>query len=130
MTGAKIHNAGQGLTDIHLTGDIQLNSLEISFDEKLGSGNHYRNQASQDVVVSQISGNGKVQLRGKNIYSEGADLDAKGALIALAENNAVLGTAKRQTHYEEFHKTKAAALSVRKQALMTKKMSNYIKVRR
>lgn len=59
MTGAKIHNAGQGLTDIHLTGDIQLNSLEISFDEKLGSGNHYRNQASQDVVVSQISGNGK-----------------------------------------------------------------------
>lgn len=114
MTGAKIQNDGSGVTDIHFTGDIRLNALKVGFDEKLGGGNHYRNQASEDVVVSHIQGNGQVQLRGQNIYAQGADLDAKGKLIALAENDVVLESARRQTSYEEFHKTKSGSALSRK----------------
>ncbi|MGX2951381.1 hemagglutinin repeat-containing protein, partial [Ursidibacter sp. B-7004-1] len=114
MTGAKIQNSGKGLTDIHLTEGINLNGLAVGFDEKMGGGNHYRNQSENSTIVSHISGNGQVQIRGKHIYSEGANLDAGGKLITLAENEMVLGTAKRTTTYEEYHKTKSGSAVSRK----------------
>ena len=49
-------------------------------------------------------------LRGGNIYSEGADIDAKARLALLAENDIVLGSATCQTAFEEYHKTKSGSV--------------------
>ncbi len=38
----------------------------------MGGGNHYRNEALNDVVISRVQGKGDVVVSGKNLYSEGA----------------------------------------------------------
>ncbi|MDG6449172.1 hemagglutinin repeat-containing protein, partial [Glaesserella parasuis] len=87
---------------------LNLTALQVGFDEKMGGGNHYRNESVNDVVISNIKGNGNVTLAAKNIYSEGADLAAKEKLIALAENDIVLGSATRSSDYEEYHRIKSS----------------------
>ncbi|OOH85140.1 hypothetical protein BMT54_11835, partial [Pasteurellaceae bacterium 15-036681] len=106
---ASIINDGQGGTYLSARNNMNFNALNVGFDEKMGGGNHYRNEAVNDVVVSAVKGAGNVTLSAKNIYAEGADFDAKGRLLALAENDIVLGTAKRSSDYEEFHHTKSSS---------------------
>ncbi|OOH84888.1 filamentous hemagglutinin, partial [Pasteurellaceae bacterium 15-036681] len=100
---ASIINDGQGGTYLSARNNMNFNALNVGFDEKMGGGNHYRNEAVNDVVVSAVKGASNVTLSAKNIYAEGADFEAKGRLLALAKNDIVLGTAKRNREYEEFH---------------------------
>lgn len=93
---------------------MNLTALQVGFDEKMGGGNHYRNEALNDVVISRVQGKGDVVVSGKNLYSEGADLDAKARLALLAENDMVLGSATRSRDYEEYHKTKSGGALAKK----------------
>ncbi|WGE56340.1 hemagglutinin repeat-containing protein [Actinobacillus equuli] len=107
LNGSDIINDGQGLTYIKAKDQMHLGTVEVSFDEKMGGGNHYRNEAVQDVVVSRVSGNGNVTLVAKDLYAEGGDFEAKQRLVAYAENNLVLDSATRSGSYEEYHRTKS-----------------------
>ncbi|MDG4952736.1 hemagglutinin repeat-containing protein [Actinobacillus equuli] len=106
LNGSDIINDGQGLTYLKAKDQMHLGTVAVGFDEKMGGGNHYRNEAVQDVVVSRVSGNGNVTLVANTLTAEGAELGAKERLAALAENDLVLGTALRSGEYEEYHKYK------------------------
>ena len=107
--GSVIRNEGTGLTEINAN-DIQLKALSVGFDEKLGRGEHYRNQGIQDVEITHVQGKGNVLISGKNIYTEGTALEAAERLAVVAENSLVLDTAKKQSHYEEYHHTKSGGV--------------------
>lgn len=106
LNGSDIINDGQGLTYIKAKDQMHLGTVAVGFDEQMGGGDHYRNEAVQDVVVSRVSGNGNVTLVANTLTAEGAELGAKERLAALAENDLVLGTALRSGEYEEYHKYK------------------------
>ncbi|SUT91198.1 filamentous hemagglutinin outer membrane protein [Actinobacillus lignieresii] len=108
LNGSDIINDGQGLTYIKAKDQMHLGTVAVSFDEKMGGGNHYRNEAVQDVVVSRVSGNGNVTLVAKDLYAEGGDFEAKQRLDAYAENNLVLDSATCSGSYEEYHRTKSS----------------------
>ncbi|MCT8573348.1 hemagglutinin repeat-containing protein [Glaesserella parasuis] len=107
LAGADIINDGQGQTYLSAKNNLNLTALSVGFDEKMGGGNHYRNEAVQSVEVSRVQGKGDVVLSGQNIYSEAAQLEAKQHLALLAENDVVLGTASTSSDYAEYHHTKS-----------------------
>ena len=107
LAGADIINDGQGQTYLSAKNNLNLTALSVGFDEKMGGGNHYRNEAVQGVEISRVQGKGDVVLSGQNIYSEAAQLEAKQHLALLAENDVVLGTASTSREFEEYHKTKS-----------------------
>ncbi|MGR3807743.1 two-partner secretion domain-containing protein [Pasteurella testudinis] len=109
LNGADIINDGQGGTYLTAKQAIRLGTVDVGFDEKMGGGDHYRNQAVQDVVVSRVKSAGDTVLRATNIYSEGAQLESEQKLTALAENDLVLDTAARKSDYAEYHKTKSGS---------------------
>ncbi|OOH84997.1 heme utilization protein, partial [Pasteurellaceae bacterium 15-036681] len=45
VTGASIINDGQGGTYLSARNNMNFNALNVGFDEKMGGGNHYRNEA-------------------------------------------------------------------------------------
>ncbi|EQA10052.1 filamentous hemagglutinin family N-terminal domain protein [Glaesserella parasuis D74] len=122
ISGADVINDGQGSTYLSAKNQLNLTALQVGFDEKMGGGNHYRNESVNDVVISRIKGNGDVTLSAKDIYSQGADFDAKARLALMAENDIVLGSATRQTAYEEYHKTQSGNALAKK----TKTTYDYI----
>ncbi|MBE4912559.1 hypothetical protein, partial [Haemophilus parainfluenzae] len=73
--GADIVNDGNGNTLVQTKNNMNLTALSVGFDEKMGAGNHYRHEKVEEAVVSQVKGKGNVLLTGKNILSEGAQLD-------------------------------------------------------
>ena len=107
LAGADIINDGQGQTYLSAKNNLNLTALSVGFDEKMGGGNHYRNEAVQSVEVSRVQGKGDVVLSGQNIYSEAAQLEAKQRLALLAENDVVLGTASTANALTEYHHTKS-----------------------
>ncbi|MDP8169701.1 hemagglutinin repeat-containing protein [Pasteurella skyensis] len=110
ITGADIINDGQGQSYISAKNNINLTALEVGFDEKMGSGNHYRNEKVQDVEISHIKTKGDMILKANNITSEGAELESQAKLMALAENDLVLNSATRTGDYEEYHYTKHSGM--------------------
>ncbi|QPB41634.1 two-partner secretion domain-containing protein [Rodentibacter haemolyticus] len=106
ISGADVMNDGKGQTYLSAKNQLNLTALSVGFDEKMGGGNHYRNEKVDDVVVSRVSGKGDVTLQANTIFSEGAELGSKTRLTALAENDLVLGTALRSREFEEYHKYK------------------------
>ena len=109
--GADIINDGNGSTLIQTQNNMNLTALSVGFDEKMGKGNHYRHEKVEEAVVSQVKGKGDVLLTGKNILSEGAQLDSEAKLMAIAENDLVLNGAKESRDFEEFHKTKSGSVA-------------------
>ena len=109
--GADIINDGNGNTLVQSKNNMNLTALSVGFDEKMGAGNHYRHEKVEEAVVSRIKGKGDVELTGKNILSEGAQLDSEAKLMAIAENDLVLNGAKESRDFEEFHKTKSGSLA-------------------
>ena len=63
----------------------------------------------EEAVVSRVKGKGDVLLTGKNILSEGAQLDSEAKLMAIAENDLVLNGAKKAVILKSFIKRKAEA---------------------
>ena len=111
LEGADVLNDGSGLTLLNSKNNLNLTSLSVGFDEKLGNANSYRNESVHEAVVSQVKGKGNVLLTGKNILSEGAQLDSEAKLMAIAENDLVLNGAKESRDFEEFHKTKSGSVA-------------------
>lgn len=109
--GADIINDGNGSTLIQTKNNMNLTVLSVGFDEKMGKGNHYRHEKVEEAVVSRVKGKGNVLLTGKNILSEGAQLESEAKLIAIAENDLVLNGAKESRDFEEFHKTKSGSVA-------------------
>ncbi|RZN60695.1 filamentous hemagglutinin N-terminal domain-containing protein [Avibacterium paragallinarum] len=109
--GANIINEGQGDTIVKAKTGLNLTALSVGFDEKMGKGDHYRNEKVQEAVVSHIKGNGDVLLSGRDITAEGANLESAAHLRALAENDIVLNGAKESRHFEAFHKTKSGSVA-------------------
>ena len=109
--GADIINDGNGSTLIQTQNNMNLTALSVGFDEKMGKGNHYRHEKVEEAVVSQVKGKGNVLLTGKNILSEGAQLESEAKLMAIAENDLVLNGAKESRDFEEFHKTKSGSVA-------------------
>ncbi|WGE92168.1 hemagglutinin repeat-containing protein [Actinobacillus genomosp. 1] len=109
ISGADVINDGQGSTYLSAKNQLNLTALQVGFNEKMGGGNHYRNESVNDVVISRIKGNGDVTLSAKDIYSQGADFDAKARLELIAENDIVLGSATRSTDYAEYHRIKSGS---------------------
>ena len=109
--GADIINDGNGNTLVQSKNNMNLTALSVGFDEKMGAGNHYRHEKVEEAVVSRIKGKGDVELTGKNILSEGAQLDSEAKLIAIAKNDLVLNGAKESRDFEEFHKTKSGSVA-------------------
>ncbi|MFU2078411.1 hemagglutinin repeat-containing protein, partial [Avibacterium endocarditidis] len=109
--GADIINEGQGDTIVKAKTGLNLTALSVGFDEKMGKGDHYRNEKVQEAVVSHIKGNGDVLLSGRDITAEGANLESAAHLRALAENDIVLNGAKESRHFEAFHKTKSGSVA-------------------
>ena len=109
--GADIVNDGNGNTLVQTKNNMNLTALSVGFDEKMGKGNHYRNEKVEEAVVSQVKGKGNVLLMGKNILSEGAQLESEAKLMAIAENDLVLNGAKESRDFEEFHKTKSGSVA-------------------
>ena len=111
LEGADVLNDGSGLTLLNSKNNLNLTSLSVGFDEKLGNANSYRNESVHEAVVSQVKGKGNVLLTGKNILSEGAQLESEAKLMAIAENDLVLNGAKESRDFEEFHKTKSGSVA-------------------
>ncbi|WP_410681404.1 hemagglutinin repeat-containing protein [Avibacterium paragallinarum] len=109
--GADIINEGQGDTIVKAKTGLNLTALSVGFDEKMGKGDHYRNEKVQEAVVSHIKGNGDVLLSGRDITAEGANLESAAHLKAVAENDIVLNGAKESRHFEAFHKTKSGSVA-------------------
>ena len=109
--GADIVNDGNGNTLVQTKNNMNLTALSVGFDEKMGAGNHYRHEKVEEAVVSQVKGKGNVLLTGKNILSEGAQLESEAKLMAIAENDLVLNGAKESRDFEEFHKTKSGSVA-------------------
>ena len=109
--GADIVNDGNGNTLVQTKNNMNLTALSVGFDEKMGAGNHHRHEKVEEAVVSQVKGKGNVLLTGKNILSEGAQLDSEAKLMAIAENDLVLNGAKESRDFEEFHKTKSGSVA-------------------
>lgn len=109
--GADIVNDGNGNTLVQTKNNMNLTALSVGFDEKMGKGNHYRHEKVEEAVVSQVKGKGNVLLTGKNILSEGAQLESEAKLMAIAENDLVLNGAKESRDFEEFHKTKSGSVA-------------------
>ena len=109
--GADIINDGNGSTLVQSKNNMNLTALSVGFDEKMGAGNHYRHEKVEEAVVSRIKGKGDVELTGKNILSEGAQLDSEAKLMAIAKNDLVLNGAKESRDFEEFHKTKSGSVA-------------------
>ena len=109
--GADIVNDGNGNTLVQTKNNMNLTALSVGFDEKMGKGNHSRHEKVEEAVVSQVKGKGNVLLTGKNILSEGAQLDSEAKLMAIAENDLVLNGAKESRDFEEFHKTKSGSVA-------------------
>ena len=109
--GADIVNDGNGNTLVQSKNNMNLTALSVGFDEKMGKGNHYRHEKVEEAVVSQVKGKGNVLLTGKNILSEGAQLESEAKLMAIAENDLVLNGAKESRDFEEFHKTKSGSVA-------------------
>ena len=109
--GADIINDGNGNTLVQSKNNMNLTALSVGFDEKMGKGNHYRHEKVEEAVVSQVKGKGNVLLTGKNILSEGAQLESEAKLMAIAENDLVLNGAKESRDFEEFHKTKSGSVA-------------------
>ncbi|MGX3022320.1 hemagglutinin repeat-containing protein, partial [Ursidibacter sp. B-7004-1] len=107
IAGADIINDGKGQSYISAKNNLNLTALAVGFDEKMGGGNHYRNEKVQDVAVNHIKGAGDVVLKGHHIYSEGATLEAKAKLSAIAKNDLVLSTASTFSDFAEYHHTKS-----------------------
>lgn len=111
VQGADILNEGAGETLVQIKNNLNLTALSVGFDEKLGSGNHYRNEKVENAVVAHIKGKGDVTFTANNILSEGAVLESEAKLVALAENDLILNGAKERRDFEEFHKTKSGRLA-------------------
>ena len=109
--GADIINDGNDSTLIQSKNNMNLTALSVGFDEKMGAGNHYRHEKVEEAVVSRVKGKGDVELTGKNILSEGAQLDSDAKLTAIAKNDLVLNGAKESRDFEEFHKTKSGSVA-------------------
>ena len=109
--GADIINDGNGSTLVQSKNNVNLTALSVGFDEKMGKGNHYRHEKVEEAVVSQVKGKGDVTLTAKNLRAEGAQLESKAKLMAIAENDLVLNGAKESRDFEEFHKTKSGSLA-------------------
>lgn len=122
--GVGVRNAGhigasaETLSIDSQDGTFALTTLQTGFDEKMGNGSNYRNQAIQSVEVSHIAGNGDVTFSAKDIYSEEADLDAKDKLVAKAENDIVLGNASSRSSLEEYHIIKRGNAVAKKNLLV------------
>ena len=102
VTGADILNEGKGRTYVSAKNKMSLGTLEIGFSEKMGGGNHTRVERVTESLISRVKGKGDVVLSGKDIWSAGAELEAKNKFMALAENDLVLGTATVDSDFEEF----------------------------
>ena len=111
VTGADILNDGEGQTYLSAKNKMSLGTLEIGFSEKMGGGNHIRAERVTESLISRVKGKGDVVLSGKDIWSAGAELEAKNKFMALAENDLVLGTATVDSDFEEFHQTKSGSLA-------------------
>ena len=111
VTGADILNEGKGRTYVSAKNKMSLGTLEIGFSEKMGGGNHTRIERVTESLISRVKGKGDVVLSGKDIWSAGAELEAKNKFMALAENDLVLGTATVDSDFEEFHQTKSGSLA-------------------
>ncbi|WP_432716820.1 hemagglutinin repeat-containing protein [Haemophilus haemolyticus] len=109
--GADIINDGNGSTLVQSKNNMNLTALSVGFDEKMGTGNHYRHEKVEQAISSQIKGKGDVTLTAKNLRAEGAQLDSEAKLMAIAENDLVLNGAKESRDFEEFHKTKSGSLA-------------------
>ena len=109
--GADIINDGNGSTLIQSKNNMNLTALSVGFDEKMGTGNHYRHEKVEEAVISRVKGKGDVTLTAKNLRAEGAQLDSEAKLMAIAENDLVLNGAKESRDFEEFHKTKSGSLA-------------------
>lgn len=111
VTGADILNEGKGRTYVSAKNKMSLGTLEVGFSEKMGGGNHTRIERVTESLISRVKGQGDVVLSGKDIWSAGAELEAKNKFMALAENDLVLGTATVDSDFEEFHQTKSGSLA-------------------
>ena len=111
VTGADILNEGKGRTYVSAKNKMSLGTLEVGFSEKMGGGNHIRAERVTESLISRVKGKGDVVLSGKDIWSAGAELEAKNKFMALAENDLVLGTATVDSDFEEFHQTKSGSLA-------------------
>ena len=111
VTGADILNEGKGRTYLSAKNKMSLGTLEVGFSEKMGGGNHIRAERVTESLISRVKGKGDVVLSGKDIWSAGAELEAKNKFMALAENDLVLGTATVDSDFEEFHQTKSGSLA-------------------
>ena len=111
VTGADILNEGKGRTYVSAKNKMSLGTLETGFSEKMGGGNHTRIERVTESLISRVKGQGDVVLSGKDIWSAGAELEAKNKFMALAENDLVLGTATVDSDFEEFHQTKSGSLA-------------------
>ncbi|XWY22273.1 hemagglutinin repeat-containing protein [Bisgaard Taxon 45] len=120
LAGADILNEG-GTTLITAKNQLKLTALEIVTDEKMGQGDHYRNERVQDVVVSRVKGAGDVKLQAYNIVTEGAKLESAKKLTALAENELVLSTAKTSYEFDEYHHRKSGGLTKKTKTTLDKK---------
>ncbi|WP_179108725.1 hemagglutinin repeat-containing protein [Rodentibacter caecimuris] len=109
LLGAAIINEGKGETQVSAKTDLNLTALSVGFDEKMGGGNHYRNERKDDVEISRIKGGGDVRLAAKNIYSQGALLEAAQRLTALAQNDLVLDSVAKAYELEEYHHIKSGS---------------------
>ncbi|WP_208604192.1 hemagglutinin repeat-containing protein, partial [Rodentibacter heidelbergensis] len=107
LNGAAVRNDGKGLTLLDAKNKLNLIALSVGYDEKLGKSSSYRNAALQDVVVSSVKGKGDVQLQAKAIETQGGELEAQQRLMLIAENDLVLGAAKKTASLEQYHKTKS-----------------------
>ncbi|TGZ98592.1 hypothetical protein [Rodentibacter pneumotropicus] len=59
LGGADIVNGGKGQTYLSAKNNLNLTALSVGFDEKMGGGNHYRNERKDDVEISRIKGGGE-----------------------------------------------------------------------
>lgn len=105
--GSDIINSGTGDSLINIKNSLKSTALSTQHSEKLGTGDHRRQETNQNLMISRIQSNGNIRLETDNLYTQSTAIETAKKLTALATNEMVLGAMKTVSTLEEQHRYKS-----------------------
>ncbi|WP_075319842.1 two-partner secretion domain-containing protein [Histophilus somni] len=105
--GSDIINSGTGDSLLNIKNSLKSTALSTQHSEKLGTGDHRRQETNQNLIISRIQSNSNIRLETDNLYTQSTAIETAKKLTALATNEMVFGAMKTVSTLEEQHRYKS-----------------------
>ncbi|TEW28820.1 filamentous hemagglutinin N-terminal domain-containing protein, partial [Histophilus somni] len=105
--GSDIINSGTGDSLLNIKNSLKSTALSTQHSEKLGTGDHRRQETNQNLIISRIQSNSNIRLETNNLYTQSTAIETAKKLTALATNEMVFGAIKTVSTLEEQHRYKS-----------------------